>query len=64
MSGYVILLIAPVIIGIVIAAGVVAISALRERLIDSRLASLDATGAEDARDDSADVNVSRRRIAS
>jgi hypothetical protein len=72
MSGYVILLIVPVIIGILIAAGVVAISALRERLIDARLASLDATDAEDAssladspaRDESADVNVTRRRIAS
>ena len=72
MSGYVILLIVPVIIGILIAAGVVAISALRQRLIDARLASLDATDAEDAssppdssaRDESADVNVTRRRIAS
>jgi len=72
MSGYVILLIVPVIIGILIAAGVVAISALRERLIDSRLASVGATDAEDAlsppdspaRDESADVNVTRRRIAS
>ncbi len=72
MSGYVILLIVPVFIGILIAAGVVAISALRQRLIDARLASLDATDAEDAsspadssaRDESADVNVTRRRIAS
>ena len=71
MSGYVILLIVPVIIGILIAAGVVAISALRERLIDARLASV-GTDAEDAlsppdspaRDESADVNVTRRRIAS
>ena len=72
MSGYVILFIVPVIIGILIAAGVVAISALRRRHIDARLVSLDPTDAEDAlspddspeRDESADVNVTRRRIAS
>ena len=72
MSRYVILLIVPVIIGILIAAGVVAINALRQRRLDARLASLDATGGEDAlspadspaRDESADVNVTRRRIAS
>jgi hypothetical protein len=72
MSRYVILLIVPVIIGILIAAGVVAINALRQRRIDARLASLDAAGGEDAlspadspaRSESADVNVTRRRIAS
>ena len=72
MSRYVILLIMPVIIGFLIAAGVVAIHALRQRRIDARLASLDATGADDAlspadsptKDESADVNVTRRRIAS
>ena len=72
MSRYVILLIVPVIIGILIAAVVVAISTLRQRLMDTRLAALDATGAEDAvspadspaRDESSDVNVTRRRIAS
>jgi len=72
MSRYVILLIVPAIIGILIAAGVVVISALRQRLIDARLASLDATGVEDAlspadspaRDEPPDVDATRRRIAS
>jgi hypothetical protein len=72
MSRYVILLIVPVMIGILIAAGVVAINTLRQRRIDARLTSLDATDAEDAlspadssaSDESADANVTRRRRAS
>jgi hypothetical protein len=72
MSRYVILLIVPVIIGVLIAAGVVAINALRQRRIDARIASLDRTAADDAlspadspaKEESADINVTRRRIAS
>jgi hypothetical protein len=68
MGRYVILLIAPVIIGFLIAAAVVAISGLRQRRLDARRALLEATDPAlspahpAARTESSDIT--RRRIAS
>jgi hypothetical protein len=70
MGRYVILLIVPVIIGVLIAAGVVVISGLRQRRIDARRTSLEA-GRPDralspadpaAKEESSDLT--HRRIAS
>jgi hypothetical protein len=70
MGRYVFLLIVPIIIGVLIAAAVVAIHGLRERRIDARLALLEAGHTEGARsradspanEESSDPT--RRRIAS
>jgi hypothetical protein len=70
MGRYVMLLIAPVLIGFLIAAAVVVINGLRQHRIDARHASLDARRPDRAllpadpaaREESSDLT--RRRIAS
>lgn len=59
MGRYVILLVAPIIIGVLIAAALVAINGLRQRHIDERLALLEERRPEDESSD-----LTHRRIAS
>jgi hypothetical protein len=70
MGRYVILLVVPIIIGVLIAAGVVVINAIRQRRIDARRTSLEARRPDGAlspadpagKEESSDLT--HRRIAS
>jgi hypothetical protein len=69
MGRYIVLLIAPIVIGVLIAAAVVLISGLRERRIDARRTSLEmspdgALPPDDAAGEEESPQPAHRRIAS